>query len=105
MTHTLQPTVHIDIDHIAKLARLALAPEEKERLALELDSIATCMSEIQDVDTSEVAMAASLHRNVWVPDVVTEASGAQTRVLIDAAPQSSGDFLVVPQVITAGKHS
>lgn len=97
--------VHIDIDHIAKLARLALDPEEKAGLAKQLDSIAGFMSEIQDVDTSSIEMAASPHRNVWVSDVATEESGAKTRTLVAAAPQHSGDFVVVPQVITAGKHS
>jgi aspartyl-tRNA(Asn)/glutamyl-tRNA(Gln) amidotransferase subunit C len=108
MTQTSSTTepVHIDIDHLAKLSRLELDPGEKAELASQLDSIAAFMSDIQSVDTSSVAMAASLHRNVFVPDEVTEASGAKTAQLIaQSAPQSSGDFLTVPQVITAGKHS
>jgi aspartyl-tRNA(Asn)/glutamyl-tRNA(Gln) amidotransferase subunit C len=97
--------VHIDIDHIAKLARLALDPEEKAGLANQLDSIAGFMSEISDVDTSNVAMVTSGHRNVFVADVATEESGAKTRILVDSAPHHTGDFVTVPQVITAGKHS
>lgn len=103
---TQNAPVHIDIDHIATLSRLELDPAEKADLATQLDSIATFMADVQSVDTSSVAMAPSAHRNIFVPDVATEVSGVKTKQLIaQSAPQSSGDFLTVPQVITAGKHS
>jgi aspartyl/glutamyl-tRNA(Asn/Gln) amidotransferase C subunit len=102
----MSSVIHVDIDHIAKLARLSLIPEEKESLAREVDSIAGFLSEIQHVVIPEGVITLSEHRNVFAPDAVTETSGSHTKQLIaDSAPKSVGDYLSVPQVITAGKHS
>lgn len=98
-------SLHIDIDHIAELGRLALSDEEKKLLTGQLDSIAVFMSDVQSVDTSEITLTPSLHRNIFAPDVVTEESGSATALLVRAAPDSVGEYVTVPQVITAGKHT
>ena len=44
----------MDIQKVARLARLALDPEEAEALAAELTSILTYVDQLDQVDTSEV---------------------------------------------------
>ena len=90
----------IDIDHIAKLAKLRLTPEERAKFAQQLPQILAYVGKLQEVDTSHVDAKAYLTDavNVFRADEPRPADEATRRALIDAFPAKSGDALQVPGV-------
>src|SRR5574344_98582 len=76
----------IDLDYIASLARLEIAPEEREKLAADLRNIVNYIAELAEVDVTGVeptAHAIALS-NVWREDVA--AAPADRQILFDNAP-------------------
>ncbi len=47
--------VEIDVDHVARLARLALTPDEKERFARQLGLILEHAEKVREVAAEDVA--------------------------------------------------
>jgi aspartyl-tRNA(Asn)/glutamyl-tRNA(Gln) amidotransferase subunit C len=89
----------LDIDHVAKLARLALTPEEKAEYARQLGDVLHHIEQLARVDVSGVeptAHAFAVH-NVWADDV------AQPGLPVDAAlknaPAQRDHMIVVPKVV------
>ncbi len=62
--------VEIDIDHVARLARLALSDEEKERLRAQLGVILEHAARVREVATADVPPTAYAiaRANVLRPD-------------------------------------
>jgi aspartyl-tRNA(Asn)/glutamyl-tRNA(Gln) amidotransferase subunit C len=88
-----------DVEHVARLARLLLGPEEKERMRRELDGILSYIDKLRAVDTRSVeptSHAVPL-TNVMRDDVV-QPSFPQSDMLANA-PDRSGDFFRVPKII------
>jgi aspartyl-tRNA(Asn)/glutamyl-tRNA(Gln) amidotransferase subunit C len=86
------------VEHVARLARLSLTPEEKERFARELQEILSYAESIQALDTEGVepmshAAAAEVFR-----DDVPQPSLERERVLAEAPDPAAGLFRV-PRVI------
>ncbi len=90
----------IDIDHLAKLARLELTDEEKETLAPQLENILAYVSKLQEVDTSHVPSTASTTNlvNVWREDDVIVCEAAERESAIRSFPDSVGTALKVPGI-------
>lgn len=89
-----------EIDHIARLARLALTDEEREEYARQLSSILEYVSQLGKADTSTVAyhyQVAGLE-NVTDDDSVSECSDQERAALLAAFPSRSSDFLKVKGV-------
>ncbi len=88
-----------EVARVAGLARIALTPEEIERIAGELDVIATSVAKVSEVATPDVP--ATSHpiplTNVWREDVVG-ATLDREEVLSQAPAQAQGMFLV-PQML------
>ena len=88
-----------DVEHVARLARLDLGPEEKERMRRELDGILSYIDKLRAVDTEAVeptSHAVPL-TNVMREDVM-EPSLPQADMLANA-PDRSGEFFRVPKII------
>ena len=88
-----------DVEHVARLARLDLGPEEKERMRRELDGILSYIDKLRAVDTDAVeptSHAVPL-TNVMREDVM-EPSFPQAEMLANA-PDRSGDLFRVPKII------
>ncbi len=88
-----------EIDHLARLARLRLSPEERERLARELGSILDYVAKLAELDLSAVPpmshvgeSGTPLRKDEAVPSPDGEAALA-------AAPARNGRFVSVPRVI------
>ncbi len=100
MSDPAPPTV--DPEAIARLARLALDPDELARLRKEFDGLLRYFAAIQSVDTTGVEpMVYPIDaRNVLRPD---EASPSMPRedLLRNAPAQEGGEFFRVPKVIDA----
>ena len=88
-----------DIEKIAHLARLAIAPEQTERYATDLSNILGLVAQMDAVDTTGVEpMAHPLHMAQRLrPDQPSEAN--QREHFQSIAPLTEGGLYLVPKVI------
>lgn len=88
-----------EIEKIAELARLSLKPEEKAKLAKDLESILAYVDELKTVPTDHVEPTSHVLNleNVFREDKV-HPSNVRDEVL-KHAPLREGNFFKVPKVI------
>lgn len=94
--------VDIDIDHVARLARLALTEEEKNRLREQLGVILEHAARVGEVATADVAPAASAipRSNVFRED--EPEPSLPTDEALRNAPDRAGDRFRVPRIVETG---
>jgi aspartyl-tRNA(Asn)/glutamyl-tRNA(Gln) amidotransferase subunit C len=95
----MSSTPQLDIDHVAKLARLALTPEEKARFAQQLGDVLHHIEQLAKVDVSGVeptAHAFDVH-NVWADDVAQP--GLPVELALKNAPAQRDHMIAVPKVV------
>ena len=88
------------VRHVARLARLALSPEEEERFAAQLGHVLEYIERLQRVDVSGVeplgfagdAQTLPLREDAPAPSLSRETVLAQ-------APEQDGESFVVPRII------
>lgn len=93
-----------DVERVAELARLELAPEETAGMRRDLNAILDYVAELNAVDTRGVeplaqvselqggAGAGALRPDVLLPSL-------DRAVVMQAAPETDGEFFKVPKVI------
>lgn len=89
----------IDIDYVAKLARIRLSDEEKSRFSSQLADVLAYFDQLNQVDVSHIeptAHAFPLY-NVWQEDVPEPAFTPEQALL--NAPAQRANQLIVPKVI------
>jgi aspartyl-tRNA(Asn)/glutamyl-tRNA(Gln) amidotransferase subunit C len=89
----------LNIDHVAKLARLALTPEEKARYAAQLGDVLAYIETLKEVDVSGVeptAHAFPLY-NVWREDKAHP--GLPVEKALMNAPAQKDNMISVPTVV------
>ena len=88
-----------DVEHVARLARLQLGAEEKERMRRELDGILTYIDKLRALDTRgvEPTSHAVPLTNVMRDDLVRP-SFPRDEMLANA-PDRRGEFFRVPRII------
>ena len=89
----------INIEQIAELARLNLKPEERSKLAKDLEAIVAYVDQLQGVDTKEIQPTSHVLpiQNVFRKD---EAKPTQiSESVLSHAPKREGRFFKVPKVI------
>lgn len=93
--------VQIDIDHVARLARLQLSDEERERLAAQLGAILEHAAKVGEVATAEVPPTASAipRSNVLRPDEPRPSLSADQALA--NAPASGDARFLVPRIVEA----
>lgn len=88
-----------EVARVAALARIELTPEEIDRLAGELDVIATAVARVSEVATPEVP--ATSHpiplTNVMREDVVV--ATLDRDAVMAAAPAAQDGMFAVPQIL------
>lgn len=91
--------VEIDIEHVARLARLELAPEEKERMRAQLGLILEHAAKVGEVATAEVPPTAwAIPRaNVLRPDEPTPSLPLEE--VLANAPDVEQDRFKVPRIV------
>ena len=91
-----------DVEHVARLSRLALTDQEKERMRRELDGILSYIDKLRVLDTANVPPTSHA---VPMTNVMREdeprPSLAQDEMLANA-PERSGEFFRVPKIIEEG---
>ena len=87
-----------DVEHVAKLARLALSEEEKEIYAKQLGRIIENFNELKEVDTTGVEpMAHALPiNNVMREDKIVSPPGKE--LLLKTAPAAENGYFRVPKI-------
>jgi aspartyl-tRNA(Asn)/glutamyl-tRNA(Gln) amidotransferase subunit C len=93
-----QPT-DLNIDHVAKLARLALTPEEKTKFAQQLGDVLHHIEQLRKVDVSGVEPTAHAFavENVWAEDIAR--SGLPVDLALKNAPAQRDHMIAVPKVV------
>jgi aspartyl-tRNA(Asn)/glutamyl-tRNA(Gln) amidotransferase subunit C len=94
--------VEIDIDHVARLARLALTDDERERLREQLGMILEHAAKVSEVATDDVPPTASAVRlsNVYRDDVPEPALPVEA--VLRNAPDRDGNRFRVPRIVETG---
>ena len=88
-----------EVEHVAKLARLALKDEEAEQLTRQLSDILTYVEKLNELDTKDVEPTSHILpvRNVLRDDEV-RGSIDRGKALVNA-PDRTEEFFKVPRVI------
>ena len=87
-----------DVEHVAKLARLELSEEEKEKFSKQLGDILKYVEQMNEVDTTGVEpMSHAIPMvNVMREDVVVSENTKEE--LMANAPLKEGGFFRVPKI-------
>ena len=89
----------INIDYVAKLARIELTSEEKEKYSQQLGQILGYFQKLSEIDVTDVEPSAHAHAiyNVWREDV--EGTPMNVDDALMNAPAKRDNQIVVPKVV------
>lgn len=90
-----------DIQHLAVLSRLSLTDEEIEKFRTEADAILEYVAAVKELALEEGEPEVGAHANPLREDVVTNAPGQYTEVLLSALPKRVGNHALVKRIISA----
>lgn len=87
-----------DVEHVAKLARIEITEEEKEKFTKQLDDIIKHVEQLNEVDTTGVEPMAHAYPlfNVTREDEVKYACTREE--LLKNAPEEEDSFFKVPKI-------
>jgi aspartyl-tRNA(Asn)/glutamyl-tRNA(Gln) amidotransferase subunit C len=89
-----------DIEHLAKLSRIAVTEEEATALAEDITSILGYISEIEEITGGEgVTKEVGTLYNVMREDAEPHAPGLYTDDLLSAAPDRQGQYVRVKKIL------
>ncbi|MDQ7842518.1 MAG: Asp-tRNA(Asn)/Glu-tRNA(Gln) amidotransferase subunit GatC [Armatimonadota bacterium] len=87
------------VDHVARLARLELTPEERERFTRQLGALLEYFAVLQRLDTEGVAPTAHIVAMTNVLRDDTPRPGLPRDAVLGGAPEQEDGFFKVPPVI------
>ena len=89
------------IEKLAALSRIALSPEEKERMRSEFDAILGYVAAIQEVSAGSTGRSRSIvaQVNVMREDQDPHECKLHTDALLSAAPQREGNYIKVKKIL------
>lgn len=92
-------TGEIDIEYVARLARIELTEAEKDMYSKQLGQILGYFKKLSEIDVSNVEPSAHAHAiyNVWRDDVEGEAMSVEDALM--NAPAKRDNQIVVPKVV------
>lgn len=90
------------VERIAHLSRLALSEEEKERMSAQLEDILGAMACLDDLRLEEDEACDGEWVNVLRADEVCPST--EREVLLDCAPQTDGEYILVPGNMGQGEQ-
>lgn len=88
-----------EVEHVARLARLDLDEDAKERMRSQLDSILTYIDQLRELDTEGVPPTSHAIPmvNVMREDEVRPSSPLEA--MLANAPERDGDLFRIPKII------
>ncbi len=89
----------LDIDHVARLARISLSEEEKAAFSGQLGDVLAYIALLKEVDVSGVEPTAHAFpvENVWAEDVAQP--GLPVEAALRNAPARRDNLFAVPKVV------
>ena len=91
--------VHIDIDHLATLSRLALTPEEKAKFSAQLGDILGHIEQLKQVNVDGVEPTAHATPIFNVLQADEPRPGLAVEQALRNAPAQRDNMVVVPRVV------
>jgi aspartyl-tRNA(Asn)/glutamyl-tRNA(Gln) amidotransferase subunit C len=90
-----------DVEHVARLARLSLTEDEKERYTAQLESILKYIDTLSKLDTAHVEPTSHVLplSNVWRQDAAEPHRLGSAEDILKNAPDAEGPFFKVKKVI------
>jgi len=90
-----------DVEHVARLARLSLTEEEKDRYTAQLASILGYIEKLNGLNTDGVEPTAHPWpvSNIWREDKTDRLQSITRDELLQNAPEKEGPFFKVRKVI------
>ncbi len=89
-----------DIEKLAKLARIELTAEEKEKLLKEVDPILGYVAQLKEVvSTIDEEKKAGELRNVMRSDENPTETGVNTKDIVEDMPNSQDNYLKVEKIL------
>ena len=88
-----------DVEYVAKLARLKLSKEEKEKFTGQLDQILKYVDKLSELDTKKVKPTSHVLplKNVFREDKIGKS--LKVEKVLENAPEKAKGFFKVPKVI------
>lgn len=91
--------IHIDIEKLAGLSRIAITEPEKVQLEKELPEILAFVEQVNEAG-GEVQKETGKHYNIFREDTDPHESGVYTDILVEAMPKKTDDkYLKVRKII------
>ena len=87
------------VEHVARLARLELAPEELDRVGAQLGAILDYIAQLAELDLAGVEPLAHAAETVNVFREDTPRPSLDRSEALKNAPERTDDFFVVPKVV------
>jgi len=89
----------LNLDHVAKLARLALTPAEKAQFASQLGDVLHHIEQLAKADVTGIEPTAHAFPvvNVWADDVAQP--GLSVEAALRNAPAQRDHMILVPKVV------
>ena len=88
-----------DVEHVARLARLALTPEELERMRTQLNSILVHIDALKAVDTEGIEGTSHAVPLVNIMRDDEPRPSFPAEAMLANAPDRAGEFFRVPRII------
>jgi aspartyl-tRNA(Asn)/glutamyl-tRNA(Gln) amidotransferase subunit C len=88
-----------EVEHVARLARLALSAEEKERMRQELEGILAYIDKLRALDTEGVEPTSHAVPLTSVMREDTPRPSLPQDEMLANAPERAGDLFRVPRII------
>ncbi|MAZ29858.1 Asp-tRNA(Asn)/Glu-tRNA(Gln) amidotransferase GatCAB subunit C [bacterium] len=89
-----------EVQHLARLSRIAITDEEAETFTKEIDAILEYVSEVTEVaGTDALEPTVGAVHNVFRADEVTNEPNQYTDALLAAMPETDGRFMSVKKIL------
>lgn len=88
------------IEHMARLARIELLEEEKEKFQKQLSAVLEYMEILNEIDTEKVEPTSQVTglKNVFREDIVRACDEETRKLILENFPERDGRLLRVPAV-------
>jgi aspartyl-tRNA(Asn)/glutamyl-tRNA(Gln) amidotransferase subunit C len=87
-----------DVEHVAKLARLELTPEEAERYTQDLNNILELVAQLNEADLSGLYLSLSTKEPVVYREDIARREFTREALLANAPHEENG-FFRVPKIL------
>jgi len=93
------PQDHIDVAHVAHLARLALTPDEERQMSAQLERVLQYIEQLKKVDVSGVEATAHAFPLVNVTRSDEVRPSLPRKDAMRNAPAASNGLFIVPKIV------